>query len=59
MLYHLPDNVKNEREALIENKKKYRTLYNPVHNIPNDSAYKNTNKPNEETGSNIDITSKD
>jgi len=59
MLYHLPDNIKSERETLVQKKSRARRLYNAIHNIPSDAAYKDTTKPDEKKGKNVDITSKE
>ena len=59
MLYHLPEGVEAERSELSANKAKAREYYNPTYHIRNDNAYDDINKPDEEDGQNIDITSKD
>lgn len=57
MLYHVPDDIQSERIELVNKKKNARQLYTQIHNIPNDSAYKDVNKSAKKKGQNIDITS--
>lgn len=58
VLYHVPENVEMERADLVKEKSKNREYYNRVHNIPQSEGYISSNKPEEENGKNIDITSK-
>jgi len=59
MLYHIPDDIKKERTDLIKRQTGNREYYNQRYNIPVDSAYTKANKPDEKTGENIDVTSKE
>ena len=69
MLYHIPQTVREQREALIETKAKAlaeaeksgrtREYYNPTYNIPQVNAYDEVGKPETVSGENIDVTSKD
>lgn len=58
MLYHIPENVANERTSLINKKTRVREYFNHMYNIPKNNAYADTGKPEAKKGKNIDVTSK-
>ncbi|MCR5265895.1 MAG: hypothetical protein K6E29_04805 [Cyanobacteria bacterium RUI128] len=68
-LYHIPDDIVKQREALVQDKEKaiadakaggkYREYYNPTYNIRPADAYDGARKPKATRGENFDVTSKD
>jgi hypothetical protein len=58
MLYHIPEDIKNERTELINKKKRTREYFNTKYNISSGNEYDNTHRHNGEQGRNVDFTSK-
>ena len=65
MLYHIPDDIAEQREALIQAKAEAfkkshpREYYNPTFNIPQTNGYDGVSRPSAKNGENIDLTSRD
>lgn len=65
MLYHIPDDIAEQREALIQAKAEAfkkshpREYYNPTFNIPQTNGYDDVSRPSAKNGENIDLTSRD
>ncbi len=56
MLYHIPENIEQERTQLVQSQTRARKLYNRIHNMPASDAYQTKT---DSVGENIDLTSKD